>query len=176
MARTDPGARSVPCWIGLGSNLDKPRAQLQRAIDALAALPATELERLSPLYRSPPMGPQDQPWYLNAVARLRTGLAPLQLLDALQAIEDRQGRVRAERWGARTLDLDILIYDRLVEHSERLVLPHPGMRQRAFVLYPLQDIDPALEVPGLGAIAQLAAAVPADGLEKLDDGLESTGK
>ena len=163
---------AVRSWIGLGSNLDNPQVQLRRAVAALADLPGSTLDAISPLYRSPPLGPQDQPWFLNAVARLATTLPPLELLDALQAIEAAHDRKRERRWGPRTLDLDILIYGERVENVERLSLPHPGVGQRAFVLYPLNDIDPQLDVPGLGTVSELAAAVSGDGLEKLepDDG------
>ena len=134
-------------YVGLGSNLDAPRTRIRRAVEAMAALSATRLLQLSPLYRSPPMGPPDQPDYLNAVAEVETGLAPLALLDVLQAIEQRQGRVRGERWGPRTLDLDILLYgDRRISFP-RLQVPHPGLLQRPFVLVPLADIAPRMVMP-----------------------------
>ncbi len=144
-------------WIGLGSNLSRPRSQLERAFEALSSLPGTRLAARSALYASPPMGPPDQPDYLNAVARLETDLEPLALLDALQAIERAQGRVRTRRWGPRTLDLDLLLYDEKVMETPRLILPHPGIADRDFVLLPLLEVDPELEIPGLGRARALLA-------------------
>lgn len=134
-------------FIGLGSNLDDPRSQLLAALDQLAAIPGTRLVAVSSIYQSAPVGPPDQPDYLNAVAELATSLAPEALLDALQAIETKQGRVRGRRWGERTLDLDLLLYGDQTIESERLVVPHPQMKQRAFVLIPLQEIAPGLSFP-----------------------------
>lgn len=157
----------VSVYVGLGSNLDDPQAQLGKALAAFAALPATRLECYSSLYRSAPMGPQDQACYLNAVARLATGLAPEDLLDELQAIEQAQGRVRVRRWGPRTLDLDILLYGDEVIETERLQIPHPGIAARNFVLYPLAEIDNQLNLPGLGQIAALLKRCPSTGIERL---------
>ncbi|NIR59411.1 MAG: 2-amino-4-hydroxy-6-hydroxymethyldihydropteridine diphosphokinase [Gammaproteobacteria bacterium] len=160
----------VRVYVGLGSNLDDPVAQLRRAREALERLPATGLAARSALYRNPPMGPPGQPDYVNAVVALDTGLGPHELLDLLQAIEAQQGRVRgAERWGPRTLDLDILMYGDAVLEDERLTIPHPGLQQRPFVLYPLRDIAPELEVPGGGAVSALAARCPSGALERLED-------
>lgn len=151
--------------IGLGSNLADPAAQLRAALAALAQLPATALVASSSFYRSRPMGPQDQPDYVNAAAVLHTQLQPLELLDALQAIEQRHGRDRSGvRWGARPLDLDLLLWDeRRIAHP-RLTVPHPGLHERAFVLYPLAEIGAAMQVPGRGTVAALRAACPAAGL------------
>ena len=126
-------------YIGLGSNLADPLAQLRSALAALAALPQTSLATQSSFYASDPLGPADQPRYVNAVAALDTELAPLELLDALQRIELEQGRMRkAERWGPRTLDLDILLFgDRLID-DERLKVPHYHMHARPFVLHAIQ--------------------------------------
>jgi 2-amino-4-hydroxy-6-hydroxymethyldihydropteridine diphosphokinase len=157
----------VSVYVGLGSNLGDPQAQLGKALAALARLPATQLECCSALYRSAPMGPQDQADYLNAVARLTTGLAPEGLLDELQAIEQTQGRVRVLHWGPRTLDLDILLYGDAVIETERLRIPHPGIAARNFVLYPLAEIDSQLNIPGLGKIAVLLEQCPATGIERL---------
>ncbi len=152
--------RSVTAYIGLGSNLEDPVQQVQRALVELAAIPATRLLRQSSLYRSPPLGPPDQPDYINAVAELSTTLQPLELLDELQHIENAHGRVRGIRWGARTLDLDLLLYgDRRIDES-RLILPHPGLALRAFVLVPLLEIAPALDVPGVGPVKLLAERLP----------------
>ncbi|WP_456447594.1 2-amino-4-hydroxy-6-hydroxymethyldihydropteridine diphosphokinase [Thiolapillus sp.] len=150
----------ITAYIGLGSNLDHPRQQVLRAMDELDCLPESWLGEISSLYASPPMGPQDQPDYVNAVAQLHTGLSPLELLDALQAIETAHGRVREERWGARTLDLDLLLYGDEIIDQERLVVPHPGMAQRRFVLRPLAEIDGELRVPTLGRVQDLLEACP----------------
>ncbi len=156
-------------YIALGSNLADPRRQVCAAFEALARLPDTRLLARSDLYRSTPMGPADQPDYINAVARLETALAPLELLDALQAIEQQQGRVRhGERWGPRTLDLDLLLFADTIIEEPRLTVPHPGLAQRNFVLTPLMDIaDKALIIPGQGTLAELQARCRADGLERL---------
>ncbi len=156
------------CYIGLGSNLAGPADQIRRALRSLAELEQTHLVACSSLYRSAPMGPQDQPDYLNAVAELDSGLPPLELLDALQAIEAAQGRDRSGvRWGARTLDLDILLYgDRRIQEP-RLTVPHVGMAERGFVLYPLAELNPGLEIPGHGPLRALLERCPPNGLEKL---------
>lgn len=147
-------------YIGIGSNLEDPLQQVLDARDALAALPRTRLVAFSPLYRNPAVGPGAQPDYVNAVAAVETRLAPRELLTALQAIEARHGRVRgAVRWAPRTLDLDLLLYgDRIIESAD-LRVPHPRMGERAFVLRPLHDIAPDLEVPGRGPVATLLASV-----------------
>lgn len=148
-------------YIGLGSNLDDPAAQLQRALDALAAMPGTRVLSVSALYRNPAMqapgARAPQPDYLNAVAAIDTTLAPLALLDALQAIEAAQGRVRGERWSARTLDLDVLLYGNERIDTDRLQVPHPGLRERRFVLQPLADLAPSLVLPDGTRIADLLA-------------------
>ncbi len=156
-------------YIALGSNLADPRQQIAQAFEALAGLPHTRLVARSSLYRSAPMGPADQPDYINAVARLDTTLAPLALLDALQAIEQQQGRVRTgERWGPRTLDLDLLLFADTIIEDPRLTVPHPGLAQRNFVLYPLMEIaEQNLIIPGLGPLSGLLDACSADGLERL---------
>jgi len=151
--------RAEVVYVGLGSNLQEPREQVRRALQELAQLPCTRLDRHSSLYRSNPLGPQDQPDYVNAVACLATELAPLPLLDALQAIEQAHGRVRDRHWGARTLDLDILLYGDRVIDLPRLQVPHPQMHRRSFVLKPLLEIAPGLAVPGRGPVAELAQAV-----------------
>lgn len=125
------------CFIGLGSNLGDSRAILQHAVAALSALGDI---RVSDLYASPPMGPQDQPDYMNAVVELLTTLSPLALLDELQRIENESGRVRLRRWGERTLDLDLLLYADEQIQNERLTVPHIGISQRDFVVLPLLDL------------------------------------
>ncbi|MDJ0739658.1 MAG: 2-amino-4-hydroxy-6-hydroxymethyldihydropteridine diphosphokinase [Gammaproteobacteria bacterium] len=142
----------VDAFVGLGSNLDDPARQVRAAFAELDTIDATRLVAASPLYRSAPVGPADQPEYVNAVAWLHTGLEPDPLLDALQSIETRHGRVRGQHWGPRTLDLDLLLYaDRRID-TRRLVVPHPQMHQRAFVLVPLHDIAPDTFLPGLGPL------------------------
>jgi 2-amino-4-hydroxy-6-hydroxymethyldihydropteridine diphosphokinase len=155
-------------YIGLGSNLDDPKRQVRKALQVLTSLPGSTLCRYSSLYRSPPMGPQDQPDYINAVAELETGLSAAELLSLLQAIENQQGRVRgAVRWGPRTLDLDILIYGQAQIKAPELTVPHPGIAERPFVLYPLAEITPDLEIPGRGALQELLDRCPPRGLERL---------
>ena len=134
-------------YIALGSNLDTPVMQLKSALVALAALPDSNLLKVSSFYQSKPLGPQDQPDYVNAVAQLETKLQPLPLLDQLQRIETAQGRVRLRRWGERTLDLDILLYEDLILQSERLTVPHYDMCNREFVMVPLYEISPNLIFP-----------------------------
>lgn len=159
---------TVRAYIGLGANLNQPVQQLQQAIRALQQLPSSELIAVSSLYGSKPMGPQDQPDYVNAVAALDTTLEAEALLDALQQIEQLHGRQRkAERWGPRTLDLDILLYGTLVINSSRLTVPHYGLHQREFVLYPLYEIAPQLQLPDGTVLSSLLAQVPLNGLQKL---------
>lgn len=140
-------------FIALGANLTDPVTQLDNACLALAEIaevnPINGLTSLkvSAYYRSAPMGEVEQPDYVNAVASFETALSPIALLDALQKIENEQGRVRLERWGPRTLDLDILLYDKQIIDSPRLVIPHYGMKQRSFVLLPLADIAPKITLP-----------------------------
>jgi len=142
-------------WIGLGSNLEKPAQQVTEAFAELRKLPETQLVRTSSLWQSKPFGPQDQPDFINAVAEIITDLEPLALLTGLQAIEDLHQRKRERRWGPRTLDLDILLYDEQVSNNERLSLPHPGISERAFVLCPLSELDENLHIPGKGSVKQL---------------------
>lgn len=164
-------AHWAPAYLGVGSNLDDPAAQVQRALAALGKLPQTRLVASSRSYRNPPMGPQDQPDFVNAAAGLLTQLTPDELLDEMQALEATLGRVRTpgDKWGPRVIDLDLLVYGLRVEATERLTLPHPGISQRNFVLFPLRDIAPTLVVPGQGSIARLAAQTSADGLVALDN-------
>ncbi len=135
------------CYIGLGSNLDDPRSQITHALATLEAHPSIELVRTSSCYGSKAVGPGEQPDFVNAAAELRTRLEPLDLLHTLQAIETQQGRVRAVRWGARTLDLDILLYGNLQLSSNKLTLPHPRLQERPFVVVPLAEIAPGLTLP-----------------------------
>ncbi|MEX6503927.1 2-amino-4-hydroxy-6-hydroxymethyldihydropteridine diphosphokinase [Pseudomonas zhanjiangensis] len=155
-------------YIGLGSNLAEPLEQLRGALAALARLPDSRLLASSSFYGSDPLGPADQPRYVNAVAALDTRLEPLALLDALQAIELSQGRVRkAERWGPRTLDLDILLFGERLLDEPRLRVPHYHMHMRPFVLYPLAELAPDLHLPDGRTLRELLAACPFAGLERL---------
>lgn len=159
---------TVRAYIGIGSNLDDPAAHVRRALQDLDAVAESRCVARSSLYRSDPMGPPDQPDYINAVAALETALAPLALLDALQAIEHAHGRVReGERWGPRTLDLDLLLYGTQQIDEPRLKVPHPGLHERAFVLYPLAEIEPQLMVPGQGTLEQLMVRFRYQGLSRL---------
>ena len=154
-------------YIGLGSNLDEPQEQLRSAIDALRELPGTSLTAVSAFYSSESLSP-GQPRYTNAVAALDTELAPLDLLDSLQAVEAAQGRERKERWGPRTLDLDILLYGDQVIDIPRLKVPHYHMHARPFVLYPLAELVPdSFLLADQRSLAQLLADCPFVGLERL---------
>ena len=164
---------SVRAYIGLGSNLDDPIAQVKHAIAALAGLPQSKLLRQSRLYASPPLGPLDQPDFVNAVVELETSLSPLQLLAALQDIEQAQGRVRTRHWGERIIDLDLLLYADLQIDSPTLQLPHPGIAARAFVLRPLAELVPGLTIPGQGDFAALLAARAADVCSALEQRQET---
>ena len=148
-------------YIGLGSNLNDPIVQIKTALASLDAIPETYNVQHSSLYRSAPLTLDAvviQPDYINAVAVLDTKLEPMQLLAELQALEQRQGRTRdTERWGARTLDLDLLLYADWQCKCEELTVPHPRLHERSFVLYPLFEIAPDLYVPGQGSVRELAA-------------------
>ncbi len=166
-------------YIALGSNMDSPHQQLDSALEALAQHPNIQLIAVSNRYQTPPIGPQ-QPDFINAAAQLSTDLSPLDLLDALQAIEQQQNRVRSIHWGPRTLDLDILFYndlvggspvgDSLVIESERLTIPHPRIGERAFVLVPLMDLNPQLALPSGETVAQLLANCSQQGIVKTTNG------
>ncbi len=155
-------------YIGVGSNLSKPIIQVHQAIAALKTLSNCQIKAVSSLYRSKPMGPQNQPDYINAVVKLQTSLSPLDLLDTLQRIENKAGRVRKkERWGARVLDLDLLLYANEVIANERLTVPHYGLKVRDFVLLPLIEIAPNLILPNGDTVKTLAANMAQNGLLKL---------
>ena len=155
--------------IGLGANLGDAAATLREAIAALARLPATELLRTSRLYRTPAWGRTEQPDFINAVALVETALPPRELLDALLVVERSFGRVRldGERWGPRTLDLDLLLYGDQVIDEPGLRVPHPHLHERAFALLPLVEIAPNARIPGVGGVAVIAAGMAADGIEGL---------
>ena len=147
----------VPAWIGLGANLGDTPATLDSALSAIAALPDTVLEQVSSFYRSAPLQAEG-PDFLNAVARVRTCLTPLALLDALLALETAHGRQRSHHHAPRTLDLDLLMHGDSRIDSARLTLPHPRLHERAFVLAPLAELDPRLIVPGAGTVDVLLTA------------------
>jgi len=158
----------IEVFIGLGSNLGNPVHQLTSARQDIAGLTEVEEIAFSPLYSSSPVGPQDQPDYVNAVMKIRTRLSAQALLNLLQQIENAHGRVRTQRWGARTLDLDILLYDQQLINEPNLIVPHPEMLKRAFVLYPLADIAGSnLHIVGRGCLADLLAGCSAEGLQRL---------
>ncbi|MDH5358048.1 MAG: 2-amino-4-hydroxy-6-hydroxymethyldihydropteridine diphosphokinase [Gammaproteobacteria bacterium] len=156
-------------FIGLGSNLADPAAQIEMAINALKSLPQSIFIARSSLYSSPPMGPEDQPDYINAVAELDTALTAHDLLDQLQAIEQQQGRLRQRHWGERTLDLDLLLYGEQIFDDKHLQVPHPGIPLRSFVLYPLAEIAPELIIPDMGDIEDLLRHCPRDGLHRIEN-------
>lgn len=157
-----------PAYVALGSNLSDPRRQVEEAFEALAAIPETRLVARSRLWRSRPMGPRHQPDFVNAVAGLLTTQSPQGLLAELQAIERRMGKIEPPvRWGPRVIDLDLLLVggDRIVQPG--LQLPHPGLHQRNFVLYPLAEIAADLWVPGRGRVGALRERVSGDGVKRL---------
>lgn len=160
---------AVTVYIGLGSNLDNPVQQLKTALNELSRLPGTRLLQASSLYSSKPVGPQDQPDFVNAVACLETTLEPLTLLDQLQALEQAHRRIRERHWGPRTLDLDLLLYDDQQISHPRLTVPHSQMHLRGFVLLPLVEISPNLSLPGKGSITGILADIATDDLQILTE-------
>lgn len=159
--------RATGVYVALGSNLNEPAAQVRRALSALDGLPDLRVLRASSLYRTPPWGDVDQPDFVNAVAEIDTGLAPLPLLQALQAQEQALGRVRGRRYGPRLIDLDLLLYGDLRLDHPALSLPHPRMHERAFVMLPLAEIAPELELPPHGRAIDIAEGLSAEGIERL---------
>lgn len=159
--------KTIRCYIGLGSNLENPRQQVEDAFKELAELDNCELVARSSIYRSDPVGPQDQPDFINAVAALDTTLEAHALLDELQRLEQQHRRVRERHWGPRTLDLDLLLYGDQTINTERLTVPHAFMCERTFVLWPLAEIAPELELPDGQSLCQLLVAYPMGSLERL---------
>ncbi len=154
-------------YVAVGSNLDQPQRRLLEAFERLAGLRETRLELRSPLYLTRPMGPQDQPDFVNAVAGVLTRLGPRELLEELLAVERAMGRDRQERWGPRIIDLDLVWMTGEPVDEPGLTLPHPGVSERNFVLYPLCDIAPTLLIPGHGRVVDLKARVSGEGISVL---------
>lgn len=153
-------------YIGLGSNLSDPEQQIRHAVTHIEQMPNCELNLVSSLYFSKPMGPKNQPDYMNAVLELNTSLSAIALLDQLQAIENKAGRVRKDnRWGPRILDLDILLFDNQTITTERLTIPHYGLKEREFVLIPLHEINQQLLLPSGESIKQLLNTIDENGLK-----------
>ncbi len=157
------GGTWTPVYIGIGSNLDDPARQVRLAVVSLGTLKECHSLCVSPLYSTRPVGPQNQPDFVNAVAGVLTRLEPPELLSALRALEKAQGKqTPAERFGPRRIDLDILVHGQAVFTSETLVVPHPRLHERAFVLYPLADVAPDLWIAGRGRVSALKATVSGD--------------
>jgi 2-amino-4-hydroxy-6-hydroxymethyldihydropteridine diphosphokinase len=169
-AASSAAALWYPAYVALGSNLDQPIAQIERAFAALEKLPSCRLIVRSRLYKTQPLGPQDQPEFINAAAGLLTTMTPGELLVQLKRLERELGRAQpVMRWGPRLIDLDLLVHgDAQISESD-LTVPHPGLPERNFVLYPLRDIAPELFVPGHGRVSQLAARLGGAGLAPLTD-------
>ena len=158
----------IESFIGLGSNLNDPTHQISRAIQRVSDIEKLTLMQQSSLYKSAPMGPQDQDPYVNAVIRVNTGLSPLALLGSLAAIEEEFGRDRSVgHWGPRVIDLDILLYAQQEIRLRRLIVPHPGLTEREFVVYPLLEIAPNLTLPGGARLTEVAAKTVPLTLQKL---------
>ncbi len=155
--------KPVMAFIGLGANIGEPRRQLAEALARLSATEEVEVVKASSFYLNPPLGPPDQPWYVNAVIQVRTRLTPEELLRVLHKVEQDLGRVRQERWGPRVIDLDLLLYNGVIFSGPDLCLPHPEMHNRSFVLVPLVEIAPQAWHPALEKTAS-------ELLEKLDPG------
>ncbi|MFZ2087353.1 MAG: 2-amino-4-hydroxy-6-hydroxymethyldihydropteridine diphosphokinase [Desulfobaccales bacterium] len=134
--------KPVVAYVGLGANEGEPRRQVEEAIAHLAAADEIEVLKVSSFFLNPPLGPPDQPWYVNAVIQVRTRLTPEEMLRVLHRVEQDLGRIRRERWGSRVIDLDLLLYDGVIFTDPDLCLPHPEMHRRSFVLAPLAEIAP----------------------------------
>ena len=152
-------------YIGLGSNMKSPKQQIRSAIKSIEGIVSTQVLRVSSLYKSKPFGPQNQDDYINAVAEIDTNLMPLELLECMQDIENQHGRIRIERWGPRTLDLDILMFGEKIIKDNKLTVPHPEIENSSFVLVPLAEIDSNCLIPGKGPVANLLNVVDQKDLE-----------
>jgi 2-amino-4-hydroxy-6-hydroxymethyldihydropteridine diphosphokinase len=165
----EPSQKDVRAYIGLGSNLADPVAQVRFGIAALARLSETRVEACSSLYRTAPVGLREQPDFINAVCRVRTKLVPMALMQNLLEIERAQGRVRKGGGGGpRTLDLDLLLYGSELIQSAELIVPHPRLHERAFVLYPLLELEPELVIPGYGSLRQLLGGCADQQVQRVD--------
>ena len=161
----------MKAWLGLGSNLQQPVAQLQTAIKRLDETNGLEILRASAFYRTPPWGDEHQDDFINAVVQVETILDPMPLLRVLQSIENAMGRQRSgRRWGPRLIDIDLLLYGKQQFQSNELEIPHPRMFERAFVLKPLSELDADLEIPGQGTVGELLQGLDCSGIFQLNDG------
>lgn len=166
----------IEAFIGLGANIGEPLQQLNQAVAHIANIPSTSVVALSSIYQSAPMGPQDQPDFLNACLKIQTDLSADRLLEALKAIEEDMGRVKARHWGERCIDLDLLLYGATVQHTPHLTLPHPGISERAFVLMPLIDIEGnAFTLPCGASLGSLLACQSGEIPHSLDLQLQAPG-
>ncbi len=157
----------IEVYLGLGSNLDNPFSQIQQAIQSIALHPEIKIESVSSFYTNPPMGPNDQPDYLNAVMKIVTEMPALELLDFLKIIEKKQNRKKKIKWGPRTIDLDILLYGKLEINLPNLIVPHEGLTQRAFVVWPLLEIAPNLRLPNKIWLKEIAQKLDCHVLTKI---------
>jgi 2-amino-4-hydroxy-6-hydroxymethyldihydropteridine diphosphokinase len=161
----------VKAWLGLGSNMQRPAAQLETALDRLTRVDGIEVLEVSGFYRTPPWGDEQQDDFVNAVAHIETRLEPEALLQTLQSVEREMGRRRSgRRWGPRIIDIDLLLYGDLEYRSETLELPHPRMHERAFVLVPLCELDAGLRIPARGLAGDLLQTLDCSGIHTLNDG------
>jgi len=157
----------ICAFVGMGSNLEDPISQIKRGIEAMRGLPETELIAASSLYRTPPWGKQDQPDFINAVVKLKTKQTALHLMSLLFGIENAHHRTREEKWGPRTLDCDLILYGQHVIETPELTVPHPRMKTRGFVLLPLAEIAPNMQLPTGEYITDLLAHCDCIGIQKL---------
>ena len=156
-------------YIGLGSNMESPKQQIKSAIKSIAEIPEIQVLKASSLYKSKPVGPRGQNDYINAVIKIETEFMPFELLGYMQDIENQHGRIRKERWGPRTLDLDILIFGKEIIQDKNLTIPHSEIEKRPFVLVPLAEIDSNCLIPGVGVISDLLAVNDQKDLELLHE-------
>jgi 2-amino-4-hydroxy-6-hydroxymethyldihydropteridine diphosphokinase len=160
----------MKAWLGLGSNLQQPVKQLKEALNRLGETDKVEVLRVSSFYRTPPWGDEEQDDFINAVAEIKTSLDPVPLLRVFQSIENTMGRQRdGRRWGPRTIDLDLLLYSKQQYQSAELVVPHPRMSERAFVLVPMCELEAKLDIPGHGAVEKLLHKLDCSGINRLTD-------
>ncbi len=155
-------------YLGLGSNLDDPENHLNSALEHIANIDQTTIASSSSFYKSPPLGPQDQPDFINCVVKLETDLTAHILLEALQEIENQHGRKREIRWGPRTLDLDILLFGDMTINDDNLTIPHPQLAYRDFVLVPLNEIESDIIIPGLGSLCGLITRLETHSLQRIE--------